>query len=424
MKLTAGWARRLATLLNRVIGPADEPTDDDDLRLRKRVVVIAGYILIVGPLQLPFLAQGLPLSWFVAAIMPLVSAINLVVLARTKRLERYINVLIVIVLLFPAAIEVLLGGLAGASAAIVFAFLGPVFALLGLGPRRATAWFVAFMVVVIGVIALDPLVSSRIAPQPYPLRLVWYAANLMVPLGITFALLRYTDVRRRRAEARSQELLTNAIPRSIAARLQHGEERIAESYPATTVLFADLAGFTPWAGQTDPARVVTFLDDLFTRFDDLAAAAGVEKIKTIGDEYMAVAGAPEPRADHAFAAIRLASEMLSALDDACGRLDAPLQLRIGLASGPVVGGVIGRRRILFDLWGDTVNTASRMQSSGIPARVHVAQSTRDLLRDDYVFEAREAVEVKGLGRMQTYLLVEPIHGSASSPQQISHLPPA
>ena len=163
--------------------------------------------------------------------MPLVSAINLVVLARTRRFERYVNVLILLVLLFPAVIEVSLGGLAGSSAAMVFAFLGPVFALLGLGPRRATAWFVAFLAVVIGVILLDPLVSSRIPPQPYPLRLVWYAANLGIPLGITFALLRYTDIRRRRAEARSQELLTNAIPPSIAARLQHGEERIAESYP-------------------------------------------------------------------------------------------------------------------------------------------------------------------------------------------------
>jgi adenylate cyclase len=289
----SGGARGVRALLDRAIGLADEPTDDDDLHLRKRVVVIASYILVVGALQLPILAQGHPLSWFVAATMPLVSAINLVVLARTRRFERYVNVLILSVLLFSAVIEVSLGGLAGASAALVFAFLGPVFALLGLGPRRATAWFVAFLVVVIGVIALDPLVSSRIAPQPYPLRLVWYAANLGVPLGITFALLRYTDVRRRRAEARSQELLTNAIPRSIAARLQHGEVHIAESYPETTVLFADLAGFTPWARQIDAAHVVGFLDELFSRFDVLAAEAGVEKIKTIGDSYMAVAG-PTP----------------------------------------------------------------------------------------------------------------------------------
>jgi guanylate cyclase len=337
-----------------------------------------------------------------------VSAINLIVLARTRRFERYVTVLILMVLVFAAVIEVSLGGLAGSSAAIVFAFLGPVFALLGLGPRRATAWFVAFMLVVVGVILLDPIVSSRIPPQPYPLRLVWYAANLGVPLGITFALLRYTDVRRRTAEARSQELLTNAIPSSIAVRLQHGEERIAESYPETTVLFADLAGFTPWARETDPARVVGFLDELFTRFDELAADAGVEKIKTVGDEYMAVAGAPEPRADHATAAIGLARGMLGALDEARRRVDAPLQLRIGLASGPVVGGVIGQQRILFDLWGDTVNTASRMQSSGVPGRIQVAPSTRSLLGDAYAFEERAPVEVKALGPMTTYLLAESV----------------
>jgi guanylate cyclase len=347
-------------------------------------------------------------SWFVAATIPLVSVMNLVVLARTKRFERYVNVLILMVLLLPAVIEVSLGGLAGSSAAVVFAFLGPVFALLGLGPRRATAWFVAFIVVVIGVILIDPIVSSRTPPQPYPLRLVWYAANLGVPLGITFALLRYTDVRRRRAEARSQELLTNAIPPSIAVRLQHGEERIAESYPETTVLFADLVGFTPWARRTDPARVVGFLDELFTRFDELAADAGVEKIKTVGDEYMAVAGAPVPRADHASAAIGLAHDMLGVLEQAPRSLDAPLQLRIGLASGPLVGGVIGQQRILFDLWGDTVNIASRMQSSGVPGRIHVAQSTCALLGDAYAFEEREPVEVKGLGPMTTYLLAESV----------------
>lgn len=394
----------MRALLDRVIGLADEPADDDDLRLRKRVLVVAGYILVVAPLQLPLLGQGLALSWIVAATMPLVSAINLVVLARSRRFTRYVNVLILMVLAFPAAIEVSLGGLAGASGALVFAFLGPVLALLGLGPRRASVWFVAFVVVVVGVILLDSPVSSRMPIQPYPMRLVWYAANLLVPLGFTFALLRYTDMRRRRAEARSNELLTNAIPASIASRLQRGEERIAESYPETTVLFADLEGFTPWVRRSDPGAVVTFLDALFTRFDELAAAAGVEKIKTVGDEYMAVSGAPEARADHAPAAVRLARGMLAAVQDARRGPDAPLELRIGLASGPVMGGVIGQRRILFDLWGDTVNIASRMQSSGVPGRIHVAPSTRALLGDGYVFEERGPVEVKGLGPMTTYLL--------------------
>jgi guanylate cyclase len=392
--------------MDRLIGLADEPTDDDDTHLRKRVGVAAGYILVVAPLQLPALGQGLLLSWIVAATMPLISGLNLFLLARTRRFDRYVKVLVVIVLLFPAFIEVSLGGLAGASAAMVFAFLGPVFALLALGPRRATAWFVAFVVVIVGVILLDPVVSSRIPPQPYPMRLVWYAANLVVPLGLTFAMLRYTDIRRRRAETHSEELLTNAIPVSIATRLKRGEVRIAESYLETTVLFADLAGFTPWARETDPARVVGFLDDLFTRFDELAAECGVEKIKTIGDAYMAVAGAPEPQSGHASAAIDLARGMLAALGVAREQSGVPLELRIGLASGPVVGGVIGQRRILFDLWGDTVNTASRMQSSGIPGRIQVAASTRELLRGACRFEEREPVEVKGLGMMTTYLLAD------------------
>ncbi len=386
-------------------GLADEPGDDDDMRLRKRVLVIVGYVLVFAPLQLPVLGQGLALSWIVAATMPLLSAINLVVLARTRRFTRYVHILIVMVLAFPAAIEISLGGLAGASAALVFAFLGPVLALLGLGPGRATAWFAVFGVVVMGVILLDPLVSSRIPVQPYPMRLAWYAANLLVPLGFTFALLRYTDVRRRRAEARSNELLANAIPPSIAVRLRRGEERIAETYPDTTVVFADLAGFTPWVRETDASRVVGFLDALFTRFDEVAAEVGVEKIKTVGDEYMAVAGAPEPRADHASAAMRFALGMLSAVAEAARRTDVPLELRVGMASGPLIGGVIGDRRILFDLWGETVNIASRMESSGVPGRVHVAPSTRALLGPDYVFEEREPIEVKGIGPMTTFLLV-------------------
>ena len=399
-------ARRRWPVVERVLSLGDEPADDDDMRLRKRVGVVAGLILVAASLQLPFLAQGHPFSWFVAVTMSLLSTANLALLARTHRFERYVTILVASVLLVPATIEISLGGLAGSSAAIVFAFLGPVFALLGLGPRRATAWFVAFLLVVAGVIVLDPIVSSRITPQPYPMRLVWYAANLGVPLGITFALLRYTDARRRLAEARSQELLTNAIPVSIAARLRRGEERIAESYPATTILFADLAGFTPWARASDAEQVVGFLDALFTRFDEIAGEAGVEKVKTIGDEYMAVAGAPEPLARHASAAIGLARGMLAAIRHERARSGVPLELRIGLASGPVIGGVIGRRRILFDLWGDTVNTASRMQSSGIAGRIQVAASTYELLRDELEFEVRELEDVKGLGRMTAYMLVD------------------
>jgi adenylate cyclase len=394
----------LVSRLSGLIGIADQPGDDDDRRLRKRVGVVAGYVLVIVPLQLPFLGGGLALGWVVAATFPVINAANLLLLARTKRFDRYVTVLAASVLVFPAAIELALGGLNGSSAAILFAFLSPVLALLALGPRRATGWFVAFLAVLVGVILLDPILSSRIEPQPYPMRLVWYFANLAVPLGFTFALLRYTDIRRRQAEARSEELLTNAIPAAISARLKRGESRIAETYAETTVLFADLEGFTPWTRQTDPDRVVAFLDDLFSRFDALAARHGVEKIKTVGDAYMAVAGAPEPNLDHASSAMELARGLIATVAEVREQSSVPLALRVGLASGPVVGGVIGQRRILFDLWGDTVNTADRMQSGGVPDRIQVAPSTHELLRNRYAFEEREPIDVKGIGPMTTYLL--------------------
>lgn len=395
-------------MLHRLISVADEPTDDDDLRLRKHVGVSAGYIIAVGGLLLPVMAQGLPLSWAVALTMSPVSAINLAVLARTKRFDRYVVVLILGVTLFPAFVDLALGGMEGSSGGFVFSFVGPMFAILALGPRRATAWLILYLLVLLALILLDPVVSRAIAPQPYGLRLVFFASNFSAPLVIIFFLLRYSELRRREAQALADELLTNAIPISIAARLKRGE-RIADAYPNTTVLFADLVGFTPWAGRTDPGQVLSFLDDLFSRFDGLAAKYGVEKIKTIGDSYMAVAGAPEPRSDHAEAAVALARGMLGVLAEVRHHAGPALDLRIGLASGSVVGGVIGQKRILFDLWGDTVNLASRMESSGVPGRIQVAPSTWALLHESsaYPFEEREPIEVKGVGLMTTYLLSVP-----------------
>jgi class 3 adenylate cyclase len=162
-------------------------------------------------------------------------------------------------------------------------------------------------------------------------------------------------------------------------------------------------GFTPWSRRTTPDDVVATLDALFTRFDDLAAKHGLEKIKTIGDAYMAVAGAPEPRPDHATAALAFARDLLAAVADTRAARGIDLQVRVGVATGPVIGGVIGTRRLLFDLWGDTVNLASRMESSGVAGRIQLAESTRDALGDGVDLLAR-TVEVKGLGRLTAYLV--------------------
>lgn len=400
-------AERLRQLGIRLVAIGDLPGDDDDTRLRKRMGVAAGYITIVAPLSLPLEPLQAPSAvvWSLGIGLAVYSALNLLLLARTKRFERYVIALIASGPIFVFCTNAIAGGITTSGAASVWTFLTPAYAILALGPRRATPWLLVFLAALVVNVAFDPIIRSWFGPPAYPVQLVLYAQNVAAPLTITFVLLRYTDVRRRAAEARSDELLTNAIPRSIADRLRHGETRIAEAYPDTTVVFTDVAGFTPWANATDPARVVALLDDLFTRFDALAAAHGMEKIKTVGDAYMAVAGAPLQRPDHAAAAIRFAQAQL--LEVAAWRIANGLDLhvRIGIASGTTVGGVIGRQRLLFDLWGGTVNTASRMESSGVPDRIQVAPSTRDEVAERHQFEPRQ-VEVKGLGVMTTYLLAD------------------
>ncbi|HLX34110.1 MAG TPA: adenylate/guanylate cyclase domain-containing protein [Candidatus Limnocylindrales bacterium] len=394
---------RRDTFLVRLISIGDLPSDDDDTRLRKRVGVAAGYVTIVVPFGVVLGTPTQPLlGWAAALSLSLWSAANLVVLARTKKFDRFVIAEIGAGTPFTVVTTILIGGVTHSSGALVWAFLGPAYALLALGPRRATPWFIAFLASIVLSVAIDPLIGGSFPPLPYATQLIFTIQNVGLPLTITFVLLRYVDVRRRRAEARSEELLTNAIPASIANRLRHGETRIAEAYPDTTIVFADIAGFTPWAQQTDPSRVVALLDDLFSRFDELVAAHGLEKIKTVGDAYMAAAGAPQVRPDHGPAALAFAKAALGAASDWAGANGTGLQLRVGLASGLVVGGVIGQRRITFDLWGDTVNTAARMESSGSPGRIHLAASTRALLADSLEFEERH-LTVKGLGPMTTYL---------------------
>jgi len=206
-------------------------------------------------------------------------------------------------------------------------------------------------------------------------------------------------------QERSEGLLLNVLPAPIAARLKQGEAVIADRFPEVTVLFADLVDFTASSDRSSPERVVQVLADLFTAFDRLAAGLGLEKIKTIGDAYMVVGGLPEPRPGHA----RAVAEMALALREEAGRhLDPagrPLQVRIGIDSGPVVAGVIGTAKFSYDLWGDTVNTASRMQATGVAGCIQVTERTYRLLREAYHFEHRGPVQVKGKGELVTWFLI-------------------
>ena len=205
------------------------------------------------------------------------------------------------------------------------------------------------------------------------------------------------------AQARVEALLLNILPEEVAQRLQAEPNAIADHFDDASILFADVVDFTPLASRLDAREVVGMLDRLFTAFDELVDRYEVEKIKTIGDCYMVAAGVPRPRPDHAHALADLALEMKD-----CARTCLPesdLRLRIGISSGPVVAGVIGRRRFLYDLWGDTVNMASRMESHGTSDEIQITRPTWELLRDDFVTEPIGLVDVKGKGEVETWRLV-------------------
>jgi adenylate cyclase len=209
-----------------------------------------------------------------------------------------------------------------------------------------------------------------------------------------------------REKRKSEALLLNILPLSIANRMRTGEVAIADSITEATILFCDLVGFTALSGQLSAEQTVDFLGQIFTAFDRLASEAGVEKIKTIGDAYMAAAGIPEPQADHAFRIASLAPRMLRAVRDVAKATDLNLQARIGIHSGPIIAGVIGTHKFVYDVWGDSVNTASRMESHSVTGRIHVSDATRRALDGRFRFEPRGPIQVKGKGLMETFFLLE------------------
>ena len=209
-------------------------------------------------------------------------------------------------------------------------------------------------------------------------------------------------------QMKTEKLMLNILPKPIAERLKKGEKNISGSYPEVTILFSDLVGFTKMSSTKSPADLVKLLNDLFTRFDKRAEELGLEKIKTIGDAYMAVGGLPIPRSDHAIIAADMALGMYQDLTEFNQANGGDLQMRIGLNSGPVVAGVIGFTKFSYDLWGNTVNTASRMESTSAIGRVQITPATAEALTGHFILEERELIECKGLGPILTSFLVSRI----------------
>lgn len=209
----------------------------------------------------------------------------------------------------------------------------------------------------------------------------------------------------RQQQEKTEMLLLNVLPQAIASRLKDGDEAIADNFAEVTVLFADIVGFTEISSRIAPQQVVSLLNQVFSAFDYLAEIHGLEKIKTVGDAYMVVGGLPNPRTDHVEAVLDMALDMRVAISKVSQELGEDCQIRIGVNTGPVVAGVIGIKKFIYDLWGDTVNVASRMESQGIPGEIQITAETYKRVRHKYKFQERGIVQVKGKGEMLAYLLL-------------------
>ncbi len=302
------------------------------------------------------------------------------------------------------------GSLGGAQ----YFFFAGVTVPLAVARGRARNGIIAFVgATVLALFTLEYLRPHWIV-DPYRARNVRYidvSASYVFAAGLLGAVVlvlkaNYNDALAllERERAKSEWLLHNVLPRSVSDRLKLAPGVIADRFEHATVLFADLVGFTVRAAQMPHEEVVALLNEVFSRFDALVEKHGLEKIKTIGDAYMAVAGVPDARADHADAAAAMALDMLE-LVRTCPELPRDLELRIGLHSGPVVAGVIGTKKFIYDLWGDTVNTASRMESHGEPGAVQVTEATYRLLHDRFELRQRGRISVKGKGELDTWFLV-------------------
>jgi guanylate cyclase len=392
-------------LLERLGRVGANPDDDAETRQRKALLVYLAVLIL--PISLVWGTLYLTLgavSGAVAYAYFVISVASMVVFARTRNFELLLRIQLLDITLAPTLSMWPTAGFLTSGAVGLWGILGPMGALVFSNVRSSIRWFVLFAIAFVGA-GIAGEVTGGLSTLPRWFSSTMLALNVIVGGAVVFLLLAVFAQQRQDAQDRAETLLLNILPRSIADKLKAKPQTIADQFSAASILFADVADFTPLAEQLPPTRVVEMLDQLFGHFDELAERYELEKIKTIGDCYMAAAGIPVPRPDHARALALVALEMLDAVraQGAMGALG--LELRIGINSGPVVAGVIGRKRFLYDLWGDAVNIAGRMQTQGTTGRIQVTRSTYELLRDEFVLEPRGTIPIKGKGDMETWYLV-------------------
>ncbi len=376
------------------------------------LVIAETLVCIFWIFTLSDLGEGYAVMAAVPYFYLVISYVSLFIFYRYKRFESATFTQLAMLLVMPFFMQWAIGGFAASSGVAIWAILSPVGALMILGTRQSTPWFLLFVGLAFVSWKLNPFFAGNAMPIPTNVKDVFFLMNITGTAAILYGVLRFFQSQKERIlisleleKARSEKLLLNILPAAIAERLKDNDMRIADSYDSVTVMFADLVNFTHISEKMPPTQLIDFLSQVFLRFDQLADKYQVEKIKTIGDAYMVISGAPVVCTDHAHRIADMALEMHAALKEVAIKTSLDLQMRIGINAGPVVAGVIGSAKFSYDLWGDTVNLASRMEHICAPNNIQVTQNVKTLLEDAYVFSAKASVEIKGKGIVDTYVLL-------------------
>jgi adenylate cyclase len=379
-----------------------DPGDSDDIRLRKSLLVLCSlpFMFAGAAWGLMYSLAGEPLAGAIPLSYAAISLVSVIHFALTRRYRVFRFSQLLLILLLPCLLMVSLGGFVSGSAVVLWALISPLGAMLFDEPQHAPRWFFAY----IGLIILSALLQPEVGHEhrlPSTLVTFFFVINLIGVSSFVFLLVYYFVSQKNVFQKKSEALLLNILPAEILPILKETPRTIADHFEGASILFADVVNFTPMSAAMTPTEIVELLNEVFSHFDTLADKHQLEKIKTIGDCYMVASGVPRPRADHAQVLTRMALEMR---DDVNAREfhGHKLTFRFGLNSGPVVAGVIGRRKFIYDLWGDAVNTASRMESHGKSGIIQITRVTYDLIKDEFACEPCGTIDVKGKGKMEVW----------------------
>jgi guanylate cyclase len=389
------------------------PDDGDEVRLQKTLLTLGSLMFIAagffwGVLYFSFgeyIAGSIPMGYAIF------SALSVLIFHWTRRYRFFLFTQLLLIIILPFLLMIALGGFVKSSAVILWSLLSPLGAMLFGDPRQGLRWLAAYLslAIISGYFEFHPLVSSSLSPTTVT---VFFILNIGTVSALAIFLLAYFVGEKNRLftllrgeQAKSENLLLNILPREIAAILKNERRTIADHYTEASILFADMVGFTPLSAKLAPVEMVELLNEAFSFFNSLLDRYNVEKIRTIGDSYMVASGVPRRRKDHAQALVCMALDMRDFVNTHTFHNGERVSFRIGINSGPVIGGVIGKRKFVYDVWGDAVNVASRMESHGMGGTIQITRATYELIRDDFVCEPRGLVDIKGKGQMEVWLVL-------------------